>query len=271
MKIFKNKINLIKEISKHKDIAFVPTMGSIHRGHLSLIKKAKKRSKNILVSIYVNPKQFNSKSDFQKYPRNINKDIILLKKIKIKYLYIPQYNDIYTFQSKISLYLDGFAKKLCGKFRPNHFKGVIEVINRFLEIIKPSTIYLGIKDFQQLILIQMHIKKNRLSTKVVACPTIRQKNGIALSSRNSMLSKKQINIAGKIYRYLKNNKKEILRGNLKNKKLEIINRINLIGANKVEYLECINLKTLNQAKKTKEKYNIFIAYYINKVRLIDNL
>ena len=138
MQIFKKKNKLLKEISNIKDIAFVPTMGSIHKGHLSLIKKAKKESKNILVSIYVNPKQFNLTSDVKKYPRNINKDISLLKKMKIRYLYLPIYDDIYSFRAKSPIYLDKFSKKLCGKFKPKHFKGVINIVNRFIEIINPK-------------------------------------------------------------------------------------------------------------------------------------
>jgi len=271
MKIFKNKKKLIKEISRQRNIAFVPTMGSLHNGHISLINKAKKESANVLVSIYVNPKQFNSKSDFKKYPRNINKDISILRKLKIQYLYMPSYKDIYSFKSKSPLYLNSFAKKLCGKFRPDHFKGVVDVINRFLEIVKPHAIFLGIKDFQQLVLIKRHINKNNISTKVVACPTVRQKNGIALSSRNIKLNKYQITIAGKIYKFLKNNKKAILLESKQNKKLLVFNKISQLGAKKIDYIECINTKTLKNAKSIKEKFNIFIGYYLGKIRLIDNL
>jgi pantoate--beta-alanine ligase len=271
MKIFKNKTKLLKEISSIKDMAFIPTMGSIHNGHLSLIKKAKKQSNNVLVSIYINPKQFNLSLDFQKYPRNIKKDIKLLKKSKIKYLYIPTYEDIYSFKPKLPIYLDKFSKSLCGKFRPKHFQGVINVVNRFIEIVKPYSIFLGIKDFQQLILIKSHINKNKISTKVISCPTIRGRNGIALSSRNSKLKKKEIQIVEKIYKYLKKNKKKIFFKNINTKKLELLNKIMLFGAKKVDYLEFVNLKTLTTLNKKKEKFNIFIAYYVGSVRLIDNL
>jgi len=132
MKIFKNKKNLIKHISQIKNLAFVPTMGTLHRGHISLIKEAKKKSKNILVTIFVNPKQFNSKRDFKKYPRNINKDIKILEKENIKFLYLPDNKDIYSFKPVTPIYLHKFSKELCGKFRPGHFKGVINVVNRFL-------------------------------------------------------------------------------------------------------------------------------------------
>jgi pantoate--beta-alanine ligase len=271
MKIFKEKKKLINEISKVKNITFVPTMGSLHLGHLSLIEKAKKKSKNVLVSIYVNPKQFNSTSNFNKYPRNINKDIALLKKINIKYLFLPTYEDLYSFDPKLPLSLDIFSKKLCGKFRPGHFKGVINVVNRFLDIIKPRSIYLGVKDFQQLSLIKLHIRKNKIKTNVVGCSTIREKNGMALSSRNNKLHKEEKKIAGKIYHYIKQNKKHIFSMILKNKKIKIINKIKLLGVNKIDYLESLNLNTLKKAKNTNEKYNIFIAYYMGKIRLIDNL
>jgi len=271
MKIFKNKKILISEISMQKNIAFVPTMGSIHKGHISLINRAKKKFKTILVSIYVNPKQFNSKTDFKSYPRNLNKDIALLRKLRINYLYIPEYNDIYSFNTKSKIYLDKFSKTLCGKYKPGHFKGVINVVNRLLEIIKPHTIFLGIKDYQQLTLIKMHISKNKIETSVMACPTIRESNGVALSSRNIRLNKHQFGIASNVYKYLKKNKKEIFSINLKYGKKKFKNKINLLGVKKIDYLECINLKTSRVAKNNKENYNIFIAYYIGKIRMIDNL
>jgi len=271
MKIFKKKNNLIKEISKEKALGFIPTMGALHKGHISLINKAKKESKKVLVSIYVNPKQFNSQSDLKKYPRNLIKDIALLKKKKINYLYIPNNKDIYSFKTISPIYLDKFSKKLCGKFRPGHFKGVVNVINRFLEIIKPSSVYLGMKDFQQLALIKLHILKNKIKTKVVVCPTIRKNNGVALSSRNIKLNKNQITKAGKIYNYLKNNKKKILSKILNNKKSEIINKLIQIGAKKVDYLDCVNLEKLKICKNIKNNFNVFVAYYVDKVRLIDNL
>ena len=271
MKIFKNKKNLINVISKKRDIAFVPTMGSIHKGHLSLIKKAKKNSKNVLVSIYVNPKQFHSNSDFKKYPRDINKDIEILKKIKIQYLYLPTDNDIYSFKPILPVYINNFSKKLCGKCRPGHFKGVLNVINRFIDIIKPHSVFLGLKDFQQLALIRHHVIKNKILTRIVSCPTIRDKNGVPLSSRNSKLSKKQIRMAADVCRHLRKIKKDLALFKLRKLKLKIIKKIISFGVKKIDYLECINLKTLKLAKKNNENYNIFIAYYLGNVRLIDNL
>ena len=175
MKIFRKKNLLLKNILEAKNLSFVPTMGGLHQGHIKLIKIAKKRFKKVLVSIYVNPKQFNSKNDFKKYPRNLKKDIRILKKLKVDYLYLPNYRDIFSFKSKNKIYLHKFSKKLCGKFRKSHFKGVLNVVNRFLEILKPKYILLGKKDFQQLFLIKKHIQKNKINTEVIECNTVREK------------------------------------------------------------------------------------------------
>ena len=198
MKIFKDKHTLQKEILKTKGISFVPTMGGLHEGHISLIKQSKKTKLKTLVSIFVNPKQFNKKSDFKSYPRNTKKDIKQLKKLKINYLYIPSYKDIYGFKPKEKVFLDKFSKKLCGRFRRGHFEGVLNVINRFIEIIKPKYIFLGKKDYQQLYLIKKHIKKRKIKSKIIECKTVRENNGIACSSRNLNLSKSQIIIASNV-------------------------------------------------------------------------
>jgi pantoate--beta-alanine ligase len=271
MKIFKDKKSLINEIFDIKNIGFIPTMGALHNGHISLINKAKKKTNKVLVSIYVNPTQFRSKKDFKKYPRSLKKDIQILKKNKVNYLYIPSSQDIYSFKPKSKIYLDTFSKILCGKFRPSHFKGVINIVNRLLEVIKPKFIYLGMKDFQQLILIKSHIIKNKIETKLIPCETIRGKNGIALSSRNAKLNKKQLRVVQKIYKFIKDNKKNILKKILQKKKIEISKKITKFGADKIDYIECVNLEKKQICTNIKNKFNVFIAYYIKNVRLIDNL
>ena len=271
MKIFKDKHTLQKEIFKTQGISFVPTMGGLHKGHISLIKQSKKSKLKTLVSIFVNPKQFNKKSDFRSYPRNTKKDLKQLKKLKINYLYIPTIKDIYGFKPKERVFLDKFSKKLCGKFRRGHFGGVLNVINRFIEIIKPKYIFLGKKDYQQLYLIKKHIEKRKIKSKVIECKTIRESNGIACSSRNSKLNKDQMKIASNIYYYLYNLKKKIK----KDYSLFDINKIKKdlidLGANKIDYLENYNVKDFKEIKKTNKKFNLFFAYYIKNIRLIDNI
>ena len=271
MKIFRDKKSLIDEISVLKKIAFVPTMGALHKGHISLINKAKKKSNQVMVSIYVNPKQFDSTNDFNKYPRKLKNDIKTLKKIKINYLYLPTDKDIYSFKPKTKIFLDNFSKILCGKSKPTHFKGVINVVNRFLDIIKPKFLYLGLKDFQQLELIRSHIIKNKIKTKLIICPTIRDMSGIALSSRNLKLNKNQLKKAGKIYQFIKNNKKFIFHKILNKKKSEIIEKLIKFGANKIDYIECVSLIKKKVCKNPRSKFNIFVAYFIGNIRLIDNL
>ena len=271
MKIFKNKLNLQKEISKENLISFVPTMGGLHKGHLTLIKKAKKYKCKICVSIFVNLNQFDNKSEYLKYPRNLRSDIKELKKLKINYLYLPSYKDIYSFKVKNKIYLNKFSKHLCGKFRKGHFEGVLNVVNRFLEIIKPKYIFLGQKDLQQLILIDHHILKNSIKCKVIRCKTIREKNGIACSTRNSNLNNAQLSIASNIFRYLSNLKKKI-KFNYKFFKVNIVKKdLISLGATKIDYIENIDLDSLKKVKKNKKKFKLFIAYYLNQIRLIDNI
>ena len=271
MKIFKDKHILQKEILKTKGISFVPTMGGLHKGHISLIKQSKKFKFKTLVSIFVNPKQFNKKSDFRTYPRNTKDDINLLKKLKINYLYIPTFKDIYGFKPKNKIFLDKSSKKLCGKFRKGHFKGVLNVVNRFLEIIKPKYIYLGKKDYQQLFLIRKHIEKNKIKVKIVECKTIRENNGIAYSTRNLSLTRNQMKIASNIYYYLYKLKRKIKKKYDLFKTSEIKNDLINLGAKKIDYIENFNLKSFKKIKNPKKKFNLFIAYYIKNTRLIDNI
>ena len=265
MKIFKNRHELKKAIHNEKRISFIPTMGGLHKGHLSLIKKAQKLRGKILVSIFVNPKQFNDKKDYLKYPRNLKKDLNYLKKNKVDYLFLPSGKNIFNFKPKKKIFLHKFSEKLCGRHRKGHFKGVLDIINRFLEVIKPKFLLLGEKDFQQLFLVNKHIIKNKIKSKVIPCKTIRESNGIACSSRNKKLTKKQLKIASDIYFFLKANKRKLIF--FKN---NLMKEMHQFGVNKIDYIELLNLKTLKKPKNNKEKYNIFIAYYLNKTRLIDN-
>ena len=271
MKIIRQKKDLNRLISKINSLSFVPTMGGLHKGHEYLIKKARKKNKNILVSIFVNPKQFNSKNDFNSYPRNFKKDVQMLKKLKVKYLFYPNYNDIFLFKAKNKIYLHPFSKKLCGKYRPGHFRGVLDVINRFLELLNPKYMCLGKKDFQQLILIKKHMQKNKINTSVISCKTLRDQNLLPYSSRNMNLGKYDKILASKVFSLIKKEKLNIKKK--RSKKINLSNikkKINNLGVKKIDYIEPINLLSLKKAKKFDENFNIFSAFYIGKVRLIDN-
>ena len=271
MKIIRQKKDLNRLIDEINSLSFVPTMGGLHKGHEFLIKKARKKNKNILVSIFVNPKQFNSKNDFNSYPRNFKNDVQILKKLKVKYLFYPNYNDIFLFKAKNKIYLHPFSKKLCGKHRPGHFKGVLDVVNRFLEILKPKYMILGEKDFQQLFLLRKHITKNNIKTSIIAHRTVRNQNFIPYSSRNLNLSKYDKILASKVFKTLRNEKFLIKRKKIKKINLfNVKNKILKMGIKKVDYIEALNLKSLKKAKKFNENFNIFLAFYIGSVRLIDN-
>ncbi len=270
MKLFKNKKKLCKEIKSFKNIGFVPTLGGLHRGHKSLIKKSIKISDKTLVSIFLNPKQFENKKDFKNYPKNYKNDIRILKKLKVDYVYMPSYRDIYEFKTKNKIILDKFSKKLCGKHRKGHFRGVIDVVNRFLEIIKPKKILLGNKDFQQLILIKKHIKKNKINTKVIPCKTVRDKNFVAYSSRLRNLKKYEKTNLVRIVRALKKYKRNLVSRKVNYSFIKIKKKLLSLGVKKVDYVEIIDLETLKKPKKNKAKFNLFFAFYIGKVRFIDN-
>ena len=269
MKILRNIYSLKKNINNIKKLGFVPTMGGLHDGHLSLIKKSKRKCEKTLASIYVNPYQFNNEKDFKRYPRNINKDLKLLKKSEVDFTFIPKTKDIYKKKRSKKIIINNKKNIMCGKFRKGHFEGVVDVIDRLLNLINPKYIFLGEKDYQQLYLIKKYVK-NKFKVKIISCKTTRDKNYIALSSRNKLLSKNQFKIAGKIAIKLKNFKKKIKnKHNLTEKINEFkINLKNIFGI-KIDYLELRNEKNLS-IYRNKSKFRLFIAYYIGNIRLIDN-
>jgi len=269
MKIFTNKNDLLKTIDNEKNLGFVPTMGTIHAGHISLIKKSKSQSKKTIVTIFINKPQFNKKKDFAEYPRNLARDIDKLKKVRVNYLYLPKIKEIYPRGINKSIKISLFSKKLCGKFRPGHFESVVDVLDRFIKIIRPKKIFLGEKDMQQLKIVDIFVKQNYKKIKVVACKTVREKNGIAKSSRNILLLNKEKKIASKIYHLIKNKKKYLI-----NKKfsLESIKKeIKNIGVKNIDYLEIININRISKPYFRSINYKIFIAYYLGTTRIIDNI
>ena len=202
MKILLNKKSLSSSLRHFNDIGFVPTMGSIHRGHLSLIKQSKKNCKKTVVSIFVNPKQFNNKSDFINYPSNIKRDLKILKKSKaVDFVYIPKIREIFKDQIPIKINLKKKDKILCAKYREGHFEGVLNVMYRLTKLVKPTKIFMGKKDYQQLYLVRNFIENN-FKVITIGCNTVRDKNKVALSSRNNLLSKKDLLIASKLTKKL---------------------------------------------------------------------
>ncbi len=269
MKIISKKSDLFKFVNNEKKLGFVPTMGALHKGHISLIKKSIFQCNKTIVSIFINKPQFNRKNDFKSYPRILKKDISQLKKLKVDYLYIPTSKQIYPFGPNNKIKISSFANKLCGKFRPGYFNAVTDVVERFIKLIKPKKIFFGEKDMQQLKIIQNFLQKKYKNIEVIPCKTIREKNGVASSSRNFLLSQKQMKIASKVYKILFYKKKKLIKQKVMIKKIE--KKILSLGVKKIDYIEILNINRLIKPFSKKNNYRIFIAYYLGNTRLIDNI
>tara|TARA_Y100000591_G_scaffold97472_1_gene82661 strand:- start:277 stop:1086 length:810 start_codon:yes stop_codon:yes gene_type:complete len=268
MKILLNKDDLNEALQKVSNLGFVPTMGSLHKGHISLIKRSLKDCNKTLVSIFINPTQFNNKIDFKKYPRNYKKDLSILKKNRADFVFMPSIKEIYGSKKTSRIKFFEKDKILCAKYRKGHFEGVLDVMKRLTKIIKPNKIFMGEKDYQQLYLIKKYLSKGK--AKIIPCKTIRDKNKLAISSRNKLLDKKNLSKAGKIAHNLFLFKKKLL---LKKNNKDLINNkikeLKKLFKIKVEYLELRNKSNLKLSINTKNS-KLFIAYYLKKVRLIDN-
>ena len=270
MKLIKQITDLNKAINKEKGLGFVPTMGNLHKGHEALIKNSQKKCKKTIVTIFVNPTQFNNKTDYKNYPRSLIKDLKILKNLKVDYVYLPTVNQIFKDKTLPKFLLNKSQKILCAKFRKGHFEGVLDVLNRFVKLILPKTIFMGEKDYQQFFLVKNFIEK-KYKTKVYSCKTTRDSNKVALSSRNALLNKTNMSQLSLITNELLDLKNMIYQNKSNSKKLIFALKKDLIKKYKIkiEYLECRNLINLGTNLDTKS-FKLFVAYYLNKVRLIDN-
>ena len=270
MKLIKQITDLNKAVNTKEKLGFVPTMGSLHKGHEALIKESKKSCKKTLVSIFVNPKQFNNPNDYKTYPKNLTKDLKILRRLKVDYVYLPTVDEIFKSKQFPKIILNKSQRILCAKFRKGHFEGVLDILNRFVGLISPRSIFMGEKDYQQFFLVKKFIEKN-YKTKVYVCKTVRNSNMVAFSSRNCLLNKPNFKKLILITNELLFLKKTIYNNKKKSKELIYEMKKDLIKKYKIkiEYLECRNIVNLstNIDKKT---FKLFISYYLDNVRLIDN-
>ena len=270
MRVFSSNKELLKSINNHGLIGLVPTMGSLHDGHLSLVKRGLNNNDQVIVSIYINPTQFNNKEDLKAYPRNINKDLEKLRDFKDIIVYIPSDNDVYSRMTSKDYDFDELGKIMEGKYRPGHFNGVATIVEKLFKMFKPNNAYFGEKDFQQLSIIKTMVKKLGIKVNVISCETIREADGLAMSSRNEHMTKGERLIAGKINKFLIK-AKEIY----KNKKIDkipvsMIDEINNLKNCKLEYFEIDNLSKYSSSL-IDEGDRVFIACWIGKTRIIDNI
>jgi len=261
--------------SRNKLISLVPTMGALHEGHVSLIEKAALENDLVVISIFVNPTQFNKAEDLQKYPRTFDDDIAFLKPFKSKVVvFTPSATDLYNGNIASKAYrFSGLEHEMEGKHRPGHFDGVGTVLNILFRIIEPHTSYFGEKDFQQLLIVKKLVEIEKLPVKIIGCPIYRSKNGLAMSSRNKRLTKEQLKEAPLIYKTLSKINK-LFRAKSVSELNKIVAKIFEESTElELEYFEIANTKTLKtiQRKNKKNTYRAFIAVHAGTVRLIDNI
>ncbi len=277
MKIIENKEELIGAIanlkSNNKSVGLVLTMGALHEGHLSLVHEANKNNDIVIVSIFVNPTQFNDPKDYNRYPRILSDDIEELKKVKCDILFIPSEKEMYPHEDKREFDFGNLDKILEGKYRPGHFKGVALIVSKFFEIIKPDKAYFGEKDFQQVVIIKHLTKLMGSSIEIIACPIIRESDGLAMSSRNMLLSKEERENVSLISQTLLKARKMAKELNVKQVKNWVISKINNNPFLNVEYFEIVDDKSLESIFDWEQQnYKIgFIAVHIGNIRLIDNI
>ncbi len=256
-----------------KTIGLVPTMGALHDGHLSLIDAAKKECDIVVVSIFVNPTQFNDPFDLKNYPRTPEKDIKMLSKRHVDVLFLPGIHDIYPHPDTRVFKFGPLEEVMEGKYRPGHFNGVAQVVSILFDLVKPYKAYFGQKDFQQLTIIKELVKQLDMNIEIVSCPIIREENGLAMSSRNRLLSEKDKNNASLIYKTLKDLMER--KGKMNPPDLTKWGRKKLEAhpALELEYLQIVNTKDLKPARKWTgpEEQVACAAVKINNVRLIDNM
>ena len=275
MKIFHKKSDLIDALSKLREskssIGFVPTMGALHSGHLSLIKKSLQNNKTSVVSIFINPTQFNNPADLAAYPKNINQDCKLLESLSNDIIvFAPEIQEIYKDGMLTNEYdFNGLDKFMEGEFRNNHFQAVATVVELLLDIVEPNSAYFGEKDYQQLKIISC-IKTN---VNIIGCSTLRDKNGLALSSRNNRISLSSIEIASNIFKNLNFVKSNFNKLSIENLTEKVTLNINLFDQMKLEYFVIADEDKLapTTVVNVKKKYRAFIAVFVDGIRLIDNI
>lgn len=265
--------NLAKEWKRQGlTIGYVPTMGALHEGHESLIKRAVDENDKVIVSIFVNPTQFGPNEDYDSYPRNIEKDLELCKKAGAAAVFNPEVSEMYFENKSTSISVSGLTDVLCGAKRPGHFDGVCLVVSKFFNIVKPDRAYFGQKDAQQVAVLKRMVRDLSIDVEIVSCPIIREKDGLAKSSRNTYLNSDERKAALVLIRSLKLAKDLLDKGERDANKIRevIVNEINKEPLSKIDYVEIVDSEDLINVTTIKRNILIPIAVYIGKTRLIDN-
>lgn len=257
--------------SNSQTIGFVPTMGYFHKGHLSLVAEANKNCDITVVSIFVNPSQFGPNEDFSSYPRDLQRDLELLNQYKVDYVFNPTPDQMYPAGYKTWINVEELSSILCGASRPGHFRGVATVITKLINIIKPSLMFMGEKDFQQIVVLQTMLKDLNFHTQIHPCPIIREADGLAMSSRNVYLNSEQRQQALCLSLAIKQAQEQYKQGIddpqiLKKNAFDLIIRAD----GRIDYIKFVDSVSLQEVKQAKDDTRILLAVFIGKTRLIDN-
>jgi pantoate--beta-alanine ligase len=276
MNVFYTQIDLKNSLKKPStSIGFVPTMGALHAGHLALVQQSLQENEVTVVSIFVNPTQFNNPQDLEKYPRTLESDVEKLMHVSSEILvYAPSVSDIYEDKIASKIYdYDGLENQMEGKFRPGHFDGVGTIVKKLFEIVNPTNAYFGEKDFQQLQIVKKLVEKNNIPLKIIGCPIYREENGLAMSSRNERLSQEERQNAKIIYETLLWVKDNFGIKNVSEIYLKVKDVFKESVTFELEYFTIAEENTLEEIENYNEnsKYRAFIAVFVNNIRLIDNI
>lgn len=282
MQVLTTKENLIRQVEaclrQNKTIGLVPTMGALHQGHAALVRRSVAENDVCVVSVFVNPTQFNNKEDLQKYPRTLEKDVELLTQLGVHFVFAPSPEEMYSAEemnTQFSFDFNGLDKVMEGKMRPGHFNGVVQVVSRLFELVRPTRAYFGEKDFQQLAIIHHLVERSTMKTnftdlKIIDCPIVREESGLALSSRNQRLSEEEKSIALNISKTLFASLEWAKTSSVPEVEKRVIDTINAIPGLDVEYYEIVDKTTL-QPTNTFQNAIGCITVYCGPVRLIDNI
>ena len=282
MQVLTTKENLIRQVEaclrQNKTIGLVPTMGALHQGHAALVRRSVAENDVCVVSVFVNPTQFNNKEDLQKYPRTLEKDVELLTQLGVHFVFAPSPEEMYSAEemnTQFSFDFNGLDKVMEGKMRPGHFNGVVQVVSRLFELVRPTRAYFGEKDFQQLAIIHHMVERSTMKTnftdlKIIDCPIVREESGLALSSRNQRLSEEEKSIALSISKTLFASLEWAKTSSVPRVEKRVIDAINAVEGLEVEYYEIVDKTTL-QPTNTFQNAIGCITVYCGPVRLIDNI
>lgn len=271
IKEMQNKSFYLRGIDK--EMGFVPTMGSLHQGHISLIKRCKKENDLTIVSIFVNPLQFNEQNDYKNYPRLLNEDLNICQKLQVDIVFAPTCEEMYPEEPLTSVCVDGLSSNLCGEYRPGHFKGVSTVVVKLFNITNPHRAYFGAKDYQQAQIVRKLVKDLNFDIKIIVLPTVRDSNGLALSSRHKYLNQEEKKAASVLYESLKK-ATSLLDGGINDPKIIVDQMHKMIRREplaEIEYIKICHPNHLSDLEYIEDEALVALAVKFGKARLIDNM